>query len=169
MIERSPQVLRQSQAAAPHKGRENGAHPFVAMAAAFGRALEQRGDACVESHYAFGGRHARLRVIGHELARELVRPLAHLHIATNGTVPTPTALAIDLWDGSETGEPVPRPHGASGDWTSWPAGDGYFFASADGRFVCYDTESAVTWLDRRTARIVGWRAAGEWLSVHERT
>ncbi|HJU65350.1 MAG TPA: hypothetical protein VJ596_06705 [Gemmatimonadaceae bacterium] len=144
------------------------AHPFVAMASAFARAHERCGNAgVVTHHFLFGGRATRLRVLGDILARELVRPLAHLRAA--GDDISPTTLTIDLWDGTEIGEPAPRPQVGDDGWLAWPAGDGRFLSSGDGRFICYETESAITWLDRRTGRVVGWRADGARLSVHERT
>jgi hypothetical protein len=146
----------------------NGAHPFVAMASAFARALEQCADSGVASqHFTFGGRLARVRLLGAALARELVRPFAHLRTPQDGA--SAAALSIDLWDESVTGQPVPRPPDTDTGWMTWPAGDGRFLASADGRFVGYDTAVAVTWLDRHSGRVIGWRAAGERLSVHERT
>lgn len=73
----------------------NGAHPFVAMASAFARALEQCANSGVASqHFTFGGRLARVRLLGDALARELVRPFAHLRTAQNGA--SAAALSIDL-------------------------------------------------------------------------
>lgn len=142
-------------------------HPFVAMASAFARASVRCDSALVTRHYAFGGHGVRVRMVGEALARELVRPLAHLRVSTR-RAPRAT-LTIDVWDGSESGEPRPRSPILEQGWMAWPAGDGRFLASGDGRFIGYDTDSAVTWLDRRTGRVVGWRADGLRLSVHERT
>jgi hypothetical protein len=143
-------------------------HPFAAMSSAFARALERGAEsAAITLHFTFGGHVARLRVLGNQLARELLRPFAHLRTSHNGD--SAAALRIDVWDESVTGEPVLRPRDTDAGWKTWPAGDGRFLASADGRYVCYDTAVATTWLDRHLGRIVGWRATWTGLSVHERT
>jgi hypothetical protein len=145
----------------------DGANPFDAVASTFARAEEVVAARFAPQHFTFGERLARMRLLGDALGRELVRPFAHLRIAPRDTAVA--ALSIDLWDESVTDVPAVRPRDSDSGWTAWLAGDGRFVASADGRFVCYETGVAVTWFDRHAGRVIGWRAAGERLSLHERT
>jgi hypothetical protein len=161
-----PTPARTAEARAPADVARR-AHPFVAMASAFGRASERHDLTVSTQHYTFGEHAVRVRLVGEALARELVRPLAHLR--ASAWCAASATLTIDVWDGRESGEPVPRSSLLDNGWMAWPAGDGRFLASGDGRFICYDTDTAVTWVDRRSGRVVGWRADGERLSVHERT
>jgi hypothetical protein len=53
--------------------------------------------------------------------------------------------------------------------TRAPTGHGVLALSAAHRFVRYDCTAWVTWFDRASRRMIGWRANADRLSMHERT
>jgi hypothetical protein len=135
--------------------------------AAFEDATGRRPDVVREADYTFAGQPVRVRTVGCVLADHLTRPFAHLRAC--GSATTPPALTIDVWDESETG--VARPPSMNGDGAelAWPAGHGVFALSAGGRRIRYDGPDWSTWLDRDAGRMLGWRASGHTLPMHERT
>src|SRR5262245_45167645 len=52
-----------------------------------------------ESSYAFAGQRVRMRVVGDELARHIVRPFSHLQ--TDELDSGPVRLTIEIWDESK--------------------------------------------------------------------
>lgn len=139
---------------------------FDDMQRAFASAHAAHPELLHECDYAFGGRAVRIRIVGNSLAHHFLRPFAHLRL--HEPLPAPPAARFDFWDESETGIACP-PSPPAPDDIPWPTDDGQFVAAADGRMIRYACPDAVTWLDRATGRVVGWRSAGAQLSIVERT
>jgi hypothetical protein len=128
----------------------------------------------VERDFVFAGRRVRMRVAGRELAEHLMRPFAHLRQtsasgAASGADPEDVSLSIDVWDERVAHVPYPPGDDREPHETRRPTGHGVLALSAATRFVRYDCTAWVTWLDRASRRIVGWRANADRLSMHERT
>jgi hypothetical protein len=117
-----------------------------ALPAAFARAAELRPHELREHWLRFAGRPVRLRAVGADLARDALRPLAHLAAAPPGEEP---ALSIDLWDERATGVPCPvAPEPAGRELAS----DGVVWRHSEAR--------GITDYSRSARRMVGWRADG---------
>jgi hypothetical protein len=121
----------------------------AAMRAVFERALHRHPSEVRSATYVFAGRSARLRIVGADLARELVRPLSHLETVP-GCAPD---LSIDLWDESATGEA--RPHCDAEGERAWQLGIGHLVSAGGGRWVGYRRAASAAWLDRGAQSIVG--------------
>jgi hypothetical protein len=134
---------------------------------AFEQARCARPAAVHESSFLFGGHVVRLRVVGHTLAHYLSRPFAHLQVASKSV--GPPDLAIDLWDGAETGVAHPSDTAQECGSRSWTVGSGVATSFDGGRIFRYAQPSSITWLDRGAGHIVGWRASGQDLILDERS
>jgi hypothetical protein len=141
------------------------ASAFEGMDAAFMQATRIAQDSLSESHHIFAGRRALMRVIGPKLAEQIRRPFAHL--LTDGLPATPD-LMIDLWDQAETGIACPPASERDLPGSNRMLDDGLMTASPEGRFVRLQLPGSLTWLDRMTGRIIGWRLDGGRLSIYER-
>jgi hypothetical protein len=129
-----------------------------------------KGIELVERDFTFAGRRVRMRVAGRELADHLMRPFAHLMRAPQGGGDREdVALSIDVWDERVVHVPYPPGDDREPHETRRATGHGVLALSAATRFVRYDCTAWVTWLDRGSRRIVGWRANADRLSMHERT
>jgi hypothetical protein len=139
----------------------DGATGFASMAAAYEEAAQARPESVSTSYCMFAGRLARVRVVGHGLARELERPFAHLWLRDDpGIAPQ---LTVDLWDQAATGV------GCTGcEVPPSPAGPPRATASADGRFVVYHVIHTRAAFDRVRRHVVGWVSSSDQLSVYER-
>jgi hypothetical protein len=140
---------------------------FESLEAAFADAARMHGDDVHESSYTFAGRWVRMRIVGRGLAERLAGPFLHLR-----SEPDPSAnaeLSIELWDECETGVPCPVPNTKGDLRATWAVANGFLTASPDGRFVRFQRLQSLTCLDRKAAKIVGWRACGGRLPVQERT
>jgi hypothetical protein len=120
----------------------------------------------VERRFVFAGRHVHMRVAGRKLAEHLMRPFAHLVEAPGED---PASLSIDVWDERAVHVPYPSEDDREPREIRRPTGHGELALSAGTRFVRYDCNAWVTWLDRGARRIIGWRANADRLSMHERT
>ncbi len=109
-----------------------------------------------------------MRIVGHLLAEQLRRPMEHLR-AEESTGARAPDLMVDLWDESQTGVRCPIDEASDALPRSWRVPDGEFRTSLDGRFVQFQGPGSLTWLDRATRHIVGWRATGARLAVAERS
>jgi hypothetical protein len=141
---------------------------FERMRAAFDAARTARPDLLCESQFIFGGRVARMRIVGPALAEHITRPFAHLRTSSDARA----ALTIDLWDERETHVPYPMQSGSRAmdvPDTIFPSGHGVLAASPSGRFVRYECPAWVTWFDRGARHMIGWRFCADRLSIHERT
>lgn len=131
---------------------------FAAIAAAFDRAAAAtRGAAVFDCRFA--GRPVRVRTAGRRLAETVARAVVHLA----DPAPPEPVLAVDLWDGAETGVP----------WHLMAAEDGlgvehWFAVSDDQRFVVQEQPHGLTWFDRAAGRIVGWVSDARDLALAER-
>lgn len=116
-----------------------------------------------ESHLEICGAPARLRIAGDVLASRILAPLAHLAAAAGEP-----RLTIDLWDERDAGVTGLPAAEEQAQGRAWTLGDGVFAASPDGRIVSHQLRRSIAWLDRGAERIVGWFAAGDDLSLHQR-
>jgi hypothetical protein len=133
---------------------------FASLAAAFAEAARARPEALSTSYCDFGGRLARLRIVGHGLAREIARPFAHRWRRDDpGVAPQ---LQVDLWEEAATGV------GCAGCEVAPPGAPPQASASPDGRFVVYHVVHTRTALDRVRRHVVGWVSSSEQLTVYER-
>ena len=137
-----------------------------ALQTAFAQAVNAYPDRLRESYYTFAGHSVRIRIVGRKLAEHLARPLTHLE--TDRLNSTAAHLTIDLWDEEETGIPCPVPSTYNDLSSRWTVGDGFLTGSPDGRFVVYQLQQAMTWLDRKNQHVIGWTASGRQLSLYER-
>jgi hypothetical protein len=136
------------------------ARQFEATQAAFERARASMPADVAESFYMFAGRAARVRIVGRELAAQIVQPLVHMRVDA-GTTVTPE-LTIDIWD--ENGG-CGRPAFASRHTDAAPK---LTAISADGRFLWQRRPTSLSFYDREARHIVGSVAWGSGLSVYER-
>jgi hypothetical protein len=139
---------------------------FAAARAAFESAWVGVPTARRDSHYCLAGTSVRMRIVGPALAEHIEAPLIHLR--SRPPALAAPGLTIDLWDLRETG--VKGLPAAERDAVGrrWDLLDGVFATSADGRIASHQLPGSVTWLDRRTAQLVGWFDDGRSLSLHQR-
>ena len=147
--------------------REERCPAFERAAAAFERALETRPRLVRESFFRFGGHTVRMRVVGPHLSDHLTKPFAHLRIDRRdaGAV----SLSADVWDERASHVAYPATGDIDASEKTFPAGHGLLAVSAGTRYVRYDCTAWVTWIDRASSRIIGWRDNADRLSMHERT
>lgn len=131
------------------------------LAAGFERALRARPEAVSTSYYRFGGRAARIRVVGDALAGEIVRPFAHLRLESQPD--DAPELEVDLWDGEATGIQI-----GAAKLPALVPGASDVTTSPDERHVVYHAEQLATALDRAERRLVGWARAADRLTVYQR-
>lgn len=136
----------------------DGERVFALVEAAFDSATTS--EPAVELAHALAGRPIRMRIAGRDLARAIALPFAHL--SGSGRSPAPD-LTIALWDEAASGVAGPR----DAVHAILPSGDATA-ASMDGRWVVYRRGGAVTCLDRRRRRIVGWVEGAGRLSLLDR-
>lgn len=135
------------------------------MRDAFDRTARGRPEAVHEVQHCFGDYPARFRIVGDALARHVLRPFAHLR--TEATrVPS---LTVDLWDEAETGVGCPDDRTLMPVDGEWRIAGGATTVFGHGRFFRYQFLDGVTWLDRSTGHMVGWRASARTVTVHERS
>jgi hypothetical protein len=111
----------------------------------------------VERAYAFAGRPVRLRVAGRELADQVTGPFDHLRVAAPGGG---AALTVELWDEAATGVACP-PEALAPPGRSWVVENGSVSASADGRYLRFQREQTLSWLDRQAGYLVEWRRSAD--------
>ena len=73
---------------------------YTGMQLAFEQAVKRSPDRLHELSYVFGGYPVRFRIVGNEMARQILRPFSHLKTEPS-KIETPQ-LTVDLWDESET-------------------------------------------------------------------
>lgn len=141
--------------------------PFSETAAAFAEAAKGRPEIFGLSWYEFAGRRVRVRIAGGELAKRIDEAFAHLR--SRGPGPTSYELTVDLWDVAEMGVEGLMSSGEEDSHWAFKYQEGVFAGSSDGRFMGYLRDSAATWIDRPTRRIVGWHASGHAMPLDERS
>lgn len=144
---------------------ERGARRALAsLEAGFGRAAAAAEDELTEARLTLAGRPVRFRIVGRDLAKLILTPLAPLvepratetGAAEPGAAGTPE-LEVGLWDGERAGV-VP---------------DGPFpeevisVDSETGPVVVGRAEGALSAIDRSAARIVGWRRSASAVLIEE--
>ncbi len=118
-------------------------------------------DQVHESFYLFGNLPVRMRVVGHEIAKHITQPFAHLE-ADGSNVGTPQ-LAIDLWDESETN--IRCQVGSLNGNTKFKKTTAI---SSDGRLVGQQLRNVLTCYDQGAQHIISAVGWGRPLSVYER-
>ncbi len=141
------------------------ASAFARMQCAFEQAAAAAAGGVREARYGFAGVPVRLRIAGRTLAERLAAPFTHLR---RGEAAPKRSLTIDLWDGTDTGIPCPPGAAQLPNGPTWSVDGGVLATSPDGRFVAFQLQRALTWLDRAAQHIVGWTASAEHLSLYER-
>jgi hypothetical protein len=127
------------------------------LSAGFEEARSAAPDRVVEADLRLAGRPVRATIVGEELARRALAPFAHLRAEANGGQPE-SELTIELWDGETAGVGLQFEEDLG---VRRGAGSGeVMVASYPG--------IALTAIDRRTPRIVGWRRSAEQMPVEER-
>ena len=141
--------------------RFNGEIAFVNMRAEFEEAAANYRDEVYESFYIFAGRSVRIRVVGRELAKHIVRPFAHLR----ATEPAPLnpQLTIDLWDDNKTH--IQQPIGPEYDDLGWTETT---VQSTGDRFLGQRLPHTFSCLDREANHIVGSIAWHDRIFIYER-
>lgn len=150
--------------------REEGAAPgervFDLVRSTFDRLARIRPDDAFDSYYSFGGHAVHVSVVGRSLAEITTRPFAHLKVQPDAI--GPADLTIHLWDENETSVRYPEEIPDVPLDGTWKVGGGVAAAFDGGRFFRYQERHSITWLDRGTRQIVGWRASGSLVPIHER-
>jgi len=132
---------------------------FKLMESAFNHAMEGNPDISNVSTYIFGGYNARLRILGHELARGITKAFAHLQ--ANGLSNEPPFLTIDVWDQEETGvccrvDALNENMGC----------EKVIAMSSDGRFVGEQLANTLTCYNNKTQHIISSIVRGGETSVY---
>ena len=134
---------------------------WAALTERLARAREGRRADGTERFFTFGGRVARVLVIGRCLSRRILRPFAHLELEDRPA--DPPALAVDMWDEAECPTEGGDPFGGLEVEDTLPVQ-----ASEDGRFVSYLSAQSWTAIDRQERRIISMVADTERLTLYER-
>jgi hypothetical protein len=145
--------------------RRQEADGFNGMQAAFLRALEAGPDLCRQANYAIAGRPTRLRIVGRSLAKHVQRPFAHLLSAPWNSMDL--RLRIDVWDGEESGLQPPLDSRTGRLARRWTVDEEFLSASADGRFIRYERQNALTWFDRKAGHLLEWWSSAAACTVLE--
>jgi hypothetical protein len=153
----------------------------VTAAAVLGDAFERALGATRPSQTTLriAGRPVEIRIAGDCLARETLRPFAHL-VGPFGNGERP-ALSIDAWDEAETGVACPigsaawneparsdDDGGVADGSRAWTVDGGTFRASGRRRFLVFDRAGSISLFDRESRRIIACRARAGDLSGHAR-
>ncbi len=133
----------------------------LAMASRFEAAARISPPLLREPYYDIAGHRLRSRIVGAALTRSVHHPWAHLSVEDGAS--SPAELRIDLWDETETGVA----HDARADVVG-PSPRFPFQMSADTRLVGHRLAQTLTWLDRRSGRVVGCVGDRSSLSSYER-
>ncbi|HUF08946.1 MAG TPA: hypothetical protein VMO47_06480, partial [Rhodothermales bacterium] len=136
-------------------------YAFVLMRDCFKRAAAARPDEVLESILTFAGRSVNLRIVGRDLSRDIIRPLAHLK--RDETRSQSRSLTIDLWDEHATGVVL---QGHIDQTESIPLK--FRARSPDARFFLNHHQSSTLSLDRDRQRLVGCCQRVDVLSLYER-
>jgi hypothetical protein len=122
--------------------------------------VARQNAALSERHYRIAGHPMRVRIVGPALARELEKSPEHLRVEPDRDS---RLLSVDVWHEAETGVRCP-----SAGLDSTPAQYGILTTSEDRRFVAEQRPHSMSWLDRRTGRVIVWVTSVDRLHVDER-
>jgi hypothetical protein len=132
---------------------------------AFDLARQSASAQLAEREYVIGGVRTRFRIVGRTLARSLDEAFFHLQAAPECS--EDPDLCVDVWDVSATGVPNPVATRCDGD-VARVVDDGMFTTSDEDRYVVFERGEALTWLDRRSRRLLACRGGAESLPLIER-
>ena len=136
-----------------------GARLRQTMLIAFDRAMAKHPELVHESFYLFGGQRVRMRIVGQDLARHLVRPFSHLRVENSDN--SSSQLTIDVWDETETNIHCQAiPSNADGQ-TKFTA------VSTDGRLLLQQRPGVLNCYNKGTQHIMSSVMWGTQLSVYE--
>lgn len=138
------------------------------MLAAFTRAWISHPGGRWESACTFAERRAHMRIVGSELAEQMMGVFSHLLGEKNGAG---SHLKIDLWDESETSISCPlkaEPVENHFKQSTWYVEFGLILGSSEDRFIGCQRPQVVTWFDRANQHLVGWIAGSDDLCVYDR-
>ncbi|HUF11280.1 MAG TPA: hypothetical protein VMO47_18305, partial [Rhodothermales bacterium] len=125
------------------------------------RAAAARPDEVLESILTFAGQSVNLRVVGRDLSRDIIRPIAHLK--RDETQSHSRSLTIDLWDEHATGvdlqERIEQTESIPLEFRA---------RSPAARFSLNHHQSSTLCLDRDRQRLVGCCQRVDALSLYER-
>ena len=134
---------------------------FRDLEAGYSNAQASTAEAC-ELCCVFGGRRARIRVIGGELGEQILRPFSHLELPS-GVSNDKADLRIDLWDPNIAEDPGQRVGATpSQAWFQRVS------ASDHGRFLVHRLPNSLSCLDRVQNRVVGMIAWHPEIFIYER-
>jgi len=139
----------------------DGEKVFMAMQAAFERAMDQFPENVHVSYYVFGGRTVRIRIVGSQLAQHIPQPFSHLE--TKAPASNAPQLFIDLWDDKATNIRCYR--GSRRHALKWTEVTG---RSADGRFIGQLLPNVLTCFDRNSQCIVSSVTWHDHIFIYER-
>lgn len=138
---------------------------FETLHSRFEQARASNPRALVTRTWLMAGKPVRISIVGHALANVFARAFAHLE-AADGAAP---ALTIELWDGRATGLPYPLPLRPTENHLHQLSDGEFLWSDPSARFVWAEKTDAVTWFDRKTNQMIGWRADGQHPPTHERS
>jgi hypothetical protein len=134
---------------------------FESMTAAFEQALLAHPEMVRIFYCVFAGRLARVRVVGSEVADQIMRPFFHLLV--DGEPGLTPQLFVDIWEEMTTGV------GCDGCEARMKENIPHqITASHDARFVVYDVMQTRIALDRAQQRMVEWIGSSRELTQYER-
>jgi hypothetical protein len=161
MVRKIMQEINRSRFGTPWEEEHfNGEVAFANMQAEFEEAAAKHPDEVHESFYIFAGQSVRMRVVGNELAKHIVRPFAHLRM-TEPRLLKPQ-LAIDLWDDKTS---IIRPTDPAYEDLCWSETT---VESSDDRFLGQRLPHTFSCLDREANHIVGSIAWHDRIFIYER-
>jgi hypothetical protein len=134
---------------------------FRRMRTLFAEAKNLHPHAFRESRYILGGQPVRLRVVGRTLAGVMDLPFAHLRAPDDLTAAD--YLTIELWDEAETG--VTCGLGSTRDDLDLHP---ILKHSPDRRYVSYQLQHTLIYLDQPSAHMLGCAESAAELSLYER-
>jgi hypothetical protein len=132
---------------------------------AFALARESGPAQLAEQDYVIGGVRTRLRIVGRDLAHTVDD--AFFHLQSTLDCAQPPDLCVDMWDSSASGVPNPLATRSYGT-VARVVDAGILTTSDEDRHVAFERGQALTWLDRRTRRVLACRGGAESLPLIER-
>ena len=136
-------------------------HQFSVLQAGFEEAWKRQSPSYSETIFSFGGRTVRIRIVGRNLAKEILRPFNHLRSIHSN--PDPIHLTIDLWDENET--EVRCQVGAALGHDGW---NQITAISTENQFIGQQTPNTLSCLDRKAQHLIGSISWSDRMFIYER-
>jgi len=136
-------------------------HQFSVLQAGFEEAWKRQSHSYSETIFSFGRRSARFRIVGQNLAEEILRPFDHLRSIHSNS--DPIHLTIDLWDENET--EVRCQIGPTLEQDGW---NQITAISTENRFIGQQTPNTLSCLDRKAQHLIGSIAWSDRMFIYER-